>query len=214
MSVSIRKILLFLVLLIAWSGTCAAELEDGIAAYDRNDFKQALSILQPLANNGDPSAQFTMGLIAYNGLGAAQDYSQAMKWFLGAASKNLAAAEYCVGVMHAHGQGVTANQKTALDWYKRAANKGYPAAFHNLGVQYAQGRGAPSDYVVALAYLIVATDLGVPEAASKRDTLLNGLSEGEVNRARVLSKSLKAAIKHVPSPPLPATLFPTIQAQG
>jgi len=133
------------------SGTCFAGLKEGLADFDRGAFRSALATLQPLAEKGDVSAQYAVGIANYQGLGTPQDYALAMKWFSRAAAQDLAPAEYCVGVMLAHGEGVRANPTAAIAWYKRAVAHGYGPAFHNLAVQYGEGRGVSQDMAIALA---------------------------------------------------------------
>jgi len=186
------------------SGTCFAGLKEGLADFDRGAYQSALATLQPLAEKGDVSAQYTVGIASYQGLGTPQDYALAMKWFNRAAAQDLAPAEYCVGVMLAHGEGVRANATAAIAWYKRATAQGYGPAFHNMAVQYGEGRGVPQDMSVALAYFMVSTERGVAQDAATRDMLLLNLKPDKVAAARALARSLRAAIKPVKLPPLPS----------
>lgn len=41
--------------------------------------------LEVIAKQGDPKAQFNLGLCYYNGTGIEQDYKKTVKWFLKAA---------------------------------------------------------------------------------------------------------------------------------
>ena len=49
--------------------------------YKQKDFKAMLSILQPLAEQGDAIAQVLLGNEYENGLGVKQDYFEAVKWY-------------------------------------------------------------------------------------------------------------------------------------
>ena len=69
--------LLFLTLGTAWGGA----YEDGLAAYQRNDYATAIKLWRPQAEQGDASAQYNLGLMYANGHGAAQDYKEAFKWW-------------------------------------------------------------------------------------------------------------------------------------
>ena len=198
-----RRAACVLPILIFLSGTCFAGLKEGLADFNRGAFPSALATLQPLAEKGDVSAQYTVGIANYQGLGTAQDYALAMKWFSRAAAQDLAPAEYCVGVMLAHGEGVHANPAAAIAWYKRAATHGYGPAFHNLAIQYGEGRGVAKDMAIALAYFMVGADQGVAQDAATRDMLLLNLKPNQVAAARVLAHSLREGIKPVKLPPLP-----------
>ena len=60
----------------AWSGL----LEDGLAAYGRSDYANAMRILLPLAEKGNANAQYDLGMMYRNGQGVTQDYTEAFKW--------------------------------------------------------------------------------------------------------------------------------------
>ena len=59
----------------------AGDLEDGDAAYDRGDYATAYSKYTKAAEQGDSSAQNTLGLMYDQGQGVAQDYEQAAGWY-------------------------------------------------------------------------------------------------------------------------------------
>jgi TPR repeat protein len=198
-----RRTACLLPILILLSGNCFAGLKEGLADFDRGAFQQALATLQPLAEKGDVSAQYAVGIASYQGLGTPQDYALAMKWFSRAAAQDLAPAEYCVGVMLAHGEGVHANPAAAIGWYKRAGAHGYAPAFHNLAVQYGDGRGVSQDMAMSLGYFMVSAERGVAQDAATRDMLLLNLKPNQVTAARALARSLRDGIKPVKLPPLP-----------
>ena len=64
----------------------AGPLEDGVAAYERGDYAAAFRLMRPLAEQGDASAQFNLGIMYSEGKGVTHDHIQAHMWF------NLAAA--------------------------------------------------------------------------------------------------------------------------
>jgi len=199
-----RRVAWLLPMLIALSGTCFGGVKEGLAEFDRGAFQSALATLQPLAEKGDVSAQYTVGIANYQGLGTPQDYALAMKWFTRAAAQDLAPAEYCVGVMLAHGEGVRANPAAAIAWYKRATAHGYGPAFHNLAVQYGEGRGVSHDMAIALGYFMVSAERGVTQDAATRDMLLLNLKPNLVEAAKTLARSLREGIKPAKLPPLPS----------
>jgi TPR repeat protein len=74
--------LIILFTLPAW-----ADFQDGWNAYERGDYATALQEWQPLADQGDASAQNNLGFMYYKGTGVPQDYVLAHMWW------NLAAAQ-------------------------------------------------------------------------------------------------------------------------
>ncbi|HVQ80387.1 MAG: hypothetical protein WBY84_18910 [Pseudolabrys sp.] len=59
----------------------AGPLEDADAALKRRDYAAALRFIRPLAEQGDASAQYNLGVLYDNGLGVPQDKVRAYMWF-------------------------------------------------------------------------------------------------------------------------------------
>jgi hypothetical protein len=63
-------------------------LAEGVAAYQRGDYANAMRILRPLAaDQGMALAQFSLGVMFANGMGTPQDYAQAAMWYRKAADQ-------------------------------------------------------------------------------------------------------------------------------
>ena len=58
----------------------AGPLDDADAAIKRRDYATALRLIRPLAEQGDPNAQYTLGVFCDNGLGVPQDRVRAYMW--------------------------------------------------------------------------------------------------------------------------------------
>ena len=71
----------------------AGPFEDGLAAYEQEDYPTALKVLKPLAALGHAGAQNYLGIMYYLGQADAQDYVLAHKWSNIAASNGEPAAE-------------------------------------------------------------------------------------------------------------------------
>ena len=59
----------------------AQDYDKGLAAYDAGDYATALQEWRPLAEQGDASAQYNLGLMHDNGLGVLQDNVLAHMWW-------------------------------------------------------------------------------------------------------------------------------------
>ena len=57
------------------------DFQDGFDAYDRNDYKTAYKLWLPLAEQGNASAQYNLGVMYDNGQGVPQDYVLAHMWW-------------------------------------------------------------------------------------------------------------------------------------
>ncbi len=113
-----------------------AGLDEGLAAYNKADFKTALKEWKPLAEQGDADAQNNLGVMYANGQGVAQDDKQAVSWYRKAAEQGDAKAQYNLGNMYDQGRGVAQDDKQAASWYRKAAEQGHAQAQNNLGVMY------------------------------------------------------------------------------
>src|SRR4029453_526699 len=78
----------------------AGPLEDAYIAYTRGDYPAALKIFVPLAEQGNPDAEYSVGTIYANGRGLPQSYVDAAKWFHRAAEHGQASAQYDLGVLY------------------------------------------------------------------------------------------------------------------
>ena len=96
---------------------------------------------QAAAEQGDPEAQYKLGLLYQKGRGVEQDYAKAVEWFQKAADKNHALAQYELGVAYRRGQGVEKDYAKALKWYRKAADQGCAPAQCDLGFMYDNGHG-------------------------------------------------------------------------
>jgi TPR repeat protein len=57
-----------------------SKLRRNAAAYQRGDYATAMRLLRPLADQGVPLVQFTLGVMYAIGKGTPQDYGQAASW--------------------------------------------------------------------------------------------------------------------------------------
>ena len=136
------------------------QFEDALAAHDNGDYATALRVWQPLAEQGNARAQYSLGIMYKNGQGVPQDYAAALKWYRLAAEQGNADAQYSLGVTYDLGQGVPQDYAAAVKWYRLAAEQGLAHAQYNLGFMYAQGQGAPQDDTAALKWWRLAADQG------------------------------------------------------
>src|SRR5215469_2355607 len=81
----------------------AGPLDDGTAAYRRNDYATALRLVRPLADQGNASAQALLGLMYALGQGVPQDYAAALTWYRKAADQGLASAQSDLGSIYEQG---------------------------------------------------------------------------------------------------------------
>lgn len=127
-------------------------------AYDRANYASALNIWLPKAQEGDASAQLTVGEIFEKGLGTQADYKAAAQWYEKAANQGNSQAQLNLGHLYEKGLGVSENKETALRWYRKSAG------LEDAGIQF-----APAVNAQAIANTAELESLRSEVAESRRE---------------------------------------------
>ena len=176
----------------AWAG----DFEEGFAAAQKGDFATALRLWKPLAEQGNSSAQYNLGLMYDNGRGVAQDYKTAVKWYTLAAEQGFAPAQVNLGLMYDNGQGVAQDYKTAVKWYTLAAEQGLASAQSLLGMMYETGKGVAQDDVKAYTWFNIAAIDGDQDAIKGRDIVAKLMTPAQLAQAQQLAtRCMKSSYK-------------------
>jgi hypothetical protein len=128
------------------------------------------------AEAGDVEAQYNLGVMYDQGLGARQDYGEAAKWYRKSAEQGFPDAQFNLGAMHYSGQGVPKDPSEAARWYARAAQQGFANAQLSLGDLYARGQGVRLDLVNAYKWVSIAESNGNQGGQQFLDALDNHLT--------------------------------------
>jgi hypothetical protein len=113
---------------LKWSAPVSTgPLEDVRAAVARGDHETALRLVRPLADQGNTTAQYNLGVMYEHGEGPLQDYAEAAKWYCKAAEQGHPTAQYNLGVMCAEGRGAPQDQVQAHKWFTLAVAR-FPAS--------------------------------------------------------------------------------------
>ena len=99
-------------------------LGGGYQSYLKGDYDAAYQEWLPLAELGDPEAQFNLGVMHDEGAGMAQDLAVAAGWYQKAAEQGFVDAQSNLGMMYYHGQGVPRDHEQAKTWFQKAARQG------------------------------------------------------------------------------------------
>src|SRR3546814_14995386 len=87
-----------------------ADYEEGRAAYDAEDYEDAVNRYGALAEAGVPEAAYELGKAYRYGNGVPKDTERAAQWLIAAVSRSHSRwphASYHLGTMFKHGDGVT-----------------------------------------------------------------------------------------------------------
>lgn len=136
----------------------------GVVAIEQGDFSPAVRRILPLAERGDPEAQYELGTAYYEGQGVAQDLSEAAWWWRQAAEQGHVKAQFNLGVMYYEGNGVRRDAAAGVRLWRAAATQGHLEAQYNLGLVYSSGRGVPVDYGEAAKWYRMAAVQGGKKA--------------------------------------------------
>ena len=170
----------------------AGKFEDAWAAYQRGDFATALRLWSPLAEQGEPYAQYYLGLMYSLGYGAPQDDAASVKWYRMAADQGDPRAQANLGIMYENARGVPKDYVRAAALYRKGADQGYSFAQFNLGVMYEMGRGVPQDYIRARMWFdLAAVGSKDPSVIKARDDLAGNMTPDRIAQAQALAAAWK-----------------------
>ncbi|MCA2010627.1 sel1 repeat family protein [Cereibacter sphaeroides] len=175
-------------------------MADPVAAarqmFVNGDHAQALTILRPLAEAGDASAQNIVGAAYENGYGVNMDFHQAQLWFERAAQHGNRLAMMNLGRIYRDGgPGFPVDGARARVWLRRSADAGYGPAMGALGRMFEYGVGGPVDLEQARTFYENGRSAG-DEWSSEYLAHLYRLGSGvpeDLARARALFAEAAAA---------------------
>lgn len=118
--------------MIPFAANAAGYVEEGVRAIRNGNYTAAYNILQPLALQGNPEAQFNLCGMYYQAQGLPKNDFEAARWCHAAAQNAHIEAMYNLGLMYQKGEGVGQNMNEAKKWYKEASDRGHENAGYNL----------------------------------------------------------------------------------
>jgi TPR repeat protein len=126
-----------------------------VALIDRNDYRDAIPLLQQSGKMGHAKAQATLGIAYQDGNGVRADNKAAAYWFGLAAAQGHRASEYALGGMYEEGEGgLPRDARKAGQLYLASARQGFDKAELIVGVNYLTGDdGLPNDRQQAIMWL-------------------------------------------------------------
>ncbi len=102
----------------------AADFAAAVKAYDAGDYATAAKEWRPIAEGGDPAAQFNLGMLYYDGHGVPQNFQEAAKWLRRAADQGYAKAQHNLGALYGVGKGLRRDYVQAYKWLSLCAAAG------------------------------------------------------------------------------------------
>ena len=156
LSLQILLFLLFVGLYI--SGTVSAGFQEGLAAFEREEYEIALREFKASADQGHAEAHFYLGVVHSRGLGVIKNVREAEKWIRRSAEQGSASGQ--VGLAHIYYNAKDYGE--AMRLYRKAAEQGYVAGQFCLAGMFARGEGVSKDYTEAAKWYSKAAEQGDP----------------------------------------------------
>ena len=127
------------------------KFNEGITAWNIQDYPTALQKFRPFAEEGDPEAQFYVGFIYFHGLSVAEDNLEAEKWLKKSALQGKTEGYGALGFIYGKdGEPTLQKVDEAIKWYNLAIDLGDEDAQHNLAGIYLNGWKVPQDLEKAI----------------------------------------------------------------
>lgn len=159
------RFLLAMVLLAALlADVSRSESLPGMEALEQGRFDLAIDALRPVAESGNPAAQYRLGLMQLYAMGTARDPKGAVLWLTRAAEQGHLPAQLDLAGLHLAGEALPADAALAAKWHRAAADQGSLEGLYRLGLQFDRGQGMPIDYQQASRLFRQAARAGHPPA--------------------------------------------------
>ncbi len=167
-----KKLLLTLLCSTLWTLPAIAGLEEGLTAFELNQYDAALSEFSYLADENDPIALYYLGKMYNDGLGVQTDATKAIEYFQKADALYNINATYELGnlLLNSSLDKSDPNVEAGIQYLKKAAYAGQPEALYRLGKLYEEGTLVEKEYKYAFGYYLMAALKG--EKKSQRELAL------------------------------------------
>jgi TPR repeat protein len=171
------------------------KMQIALQAFRSGYDQTALSLLTPLANEGNPKAQYWLADIYENGLGVKMDIPMALGLLEKSAVQGFVPAERDLGTLYLKGNKTLPDFEKARAWLNKAAITGDGEAQRHLGHIFALGLGVPRDLSEAYGWYENAAVQGDGFAQHLRDDLATRMSPAEVTKGQQVAKDIAASVK-------------------
>ncbi|RIV83284.1 sporulation protein [Aurantiacibacter xanthus] len=169
-------------------GPLLANVRDGVDAWSRGDYAQAIAQWEGPAAAGDPDALFNLAQAYRLGYGVTSDMVRAEDLYRRAAEAGHVQAADTYGlILFQNGR-----HQVALPYVEAAARRGDPRAQYLLGIAHFNGDLAERDWVRAYALLTLANAQGLPQAAPAIAEMDQYIPLEQRQQAAALAQQLQA----------------------
>lgn len=170
-----------------------ADVKAGVDAWQQGDYAKAIAEWRPLAQAGDPDAQFNLGQAYKLGRGVQPDLPVALDWYRKAAAQGHLRAEDNLGLLMFQ-QGDRAG---AMPYLQRAANRGEPRAQYIVGTALFNGDMIGKDWPRAYALMTRASASGLPQASTSLEQMDKYVPEDQRKQGLAMAADMEQQGKNM-----------------
>ena len=183
-----------------------AAMKAGIDAWDQGDFAGAVRVWRPLAEKGDPDAQFNLGQAYKQGRGVPENMASALNWYEKAAQRGHPQAQVNVGLLLYN----SGRKADALPWLRKGADLGDPRAQYIIGTEMFNGQLVGRDWPRAYALMTLASGRGLAAAAQNLKAMDEYIPAEQRQQGLAIAKRLESGAEKIggPAPRLATTSRP------
>ncbi|WP_156358148.1 SPOR domain-containing protein [Sphingobium sp. Leaf26] len=176
-----------LVAMLVMTSPAQADVKAGVDAWQQGDYAKAIAEWRPLAQSGDPDAQFNLGQAYKLGRGVQPDVNTAIDWYRKAATQGHMRAEDNLGLLMFQ-QGDRAG---AMPYLQRASMRGEARAQYIVGTTLFNGDTIGKDWVRAYALMTRASASGLPQAATSLEQMDKYIPEDQRKQGLAMAAGME-----------------------
>ena len=184
------KLKIFIIILFAFFNTevSAQDFDKGVDAHKSGDYITAYKEWLPLAEQGNYTLQYNIGIMHKIGQGVPVDIVESKKWLQLSAEQGYAPAQNSLGDILLYGRGVVNDYAKATEWYRLAAEQNHDSAQKSLGANYEYGLGVPQNNVIAYMWYVIASLNGNQVASDYRDKISDLMTTADISEAAKMAR--------------------------
>ncbi|MBX2869209.1 MAG: sel1 repeat family protein [Acidiferrobacterales bacterium] len=165
-SAQTHYILFIVIFSVLTPSSLLAGYEEGLKAYVRQDYSQALQVWSNPDLERDPEALFALGVMYIRGVGVEQDQKKGADLYLRSATLGFASAQFNLGLAYFAGRGLEQSFARAGFWWLKAAKQEHAVAQYNLAALLWGGQGMTQDQSRAMHWFRKAKENGSSDASN------------------------------------------------
>jgi cell division septation protein DedD len=177
--------------ILAAAAPALADVKAGVDAWQQGDYAKAIAEWRPLAEAGDPDAQFNLGQAYKLGRGVQPNFNTAIDWYGKAQRQGHLRAEDNLGLLLFQ-QGDRAG---AMPLLQKSASRGEPRAQYVVATTLFNGDFLGKDWVRAYALMTRASASGLPQATASLAEMDKFIPEDQRQKGLALAAGMERSDK-------------------